>query len=195
MTKQILVLLIFTFLAFSHAQERKQIGSHTFTSDSPKSGWMRLLIPSKSFGGGKIAIVLHSQNQPFSGHWMIFDYLSLYSLKVSDKEKKVKKVIFSIGDLEAPPDFSPNAFDEFGKNPSSWKTKFYIDGNKEKQLSNLFPKEINDASCSEIKIYFDCSQINDDCYLFISTLYATHDGANSFKLGIYIEKENKEEEE
>ena len=96
---------------------------------------------------------------------------TLVTLENLDKYKKEIGVIWRIGDDEAPPDYTPTAFDEFNQSDSCDGT-FYIG----KDPINHFPKHTNDWSCTSTTIYFNltAAQANKSAILYLDTLYASH---------------------
>jgi hypothetical protein len=117
------------------------------------------------FHPGKNTLVLENANQPSSGHWVVWDSLSL--------RDAAGTIIWTLGKNDAPPDYTERAFSEFQQQPP-FTTDFDVETMQVKQ----FPKEVNDGDYPGIAIHFSLTaeQADSDLTLFLDTLYATRQG-------------------
>ena len=90
----------------------------------------------------------------------------------------INNIIWELGDDEAPPDYGDTAFDEFDQ--SGFDGHYYADT----EPVSEFPKEINDGTLTQIYVYYtlNSEEANEDLYLFLDTLYATHENNNTGKI-------------
>ena len=90
--------------------------------------------------------------------------------------------IWKLGDNEAPPDYSPAAFDEFNQT-KPFNPHYYISTN----ISD-FPKEINDGDFIQIFIHFNLTkeEADNEQLLFLDTLDTTHGNVHYFNLRIKV---------
>lgn len=125
---------------------------------------------------GKYSLTFSNANRTMSDHWLIWDCILL---------KKNKSTIWSIGQDEAPPNYSKAAFDEFCQS-GDCQTTFVVG----KSSSRQFSKEINDYSIPSARVDFtvDASQVNTDLTLVLSTLYATHSWVDQYRMEVSLEQ-------
>jgi len=90
--------------------------------------------------------------------------------------------IWKLGDNEAPPNYSPAAFDEFNQT-KPFNPHYYISTN----ISD-FPKEINDGDFTQIFIHFNLTkeEADNEQLLFLDTLDTTHGNVHYFNLRIKV---------
>ncbi len=121
---------------------------------------------------GQYTILLANDNPPWSGHWLIWDYLAL---KAGDIP------IWEIGDAEAPPDYSDKAFSEFcDPQPSrDCETEFTVGSTNVADFS----KDLNDGLFPEARINFTLTeqQVGSNLTLILST---TNQSADDFKMKV-----------
>jgi hypothetical protein len=150
------------------------VGTFRFGSgDSPEPEERTIAIDSSCFRPSENTIVLEHAGDIGIGQWLVWDSLHLKTV--------LGDVIWALGQNEAPPDYSPNAFDEFDQDPP-FNDDFYIG---QMDVSE-FPKELNDSTFRQINIHFTLSQPQADnsLRLFLDTLYATHDSADYFEMRV-----------
>jgi hypothetical protein len=96
---------------------------------------------------------------------------SLDALKLMPTYTVNKNTIWSLGDNEGPPIYDARAFDEFDQS-----APFNVNFNISKDAVSYFPKEMNDWQTNNIYITFklNATQVQNDQYLFLDTIYATH---------------------
>lgn len=140
------------------------------------------LIPHANLKAGTNQVVLEFAGKPYSGQWMVFDYISLKSGNCDGE------LIAEIGRHDRA-DYSEKSFAEFETDPTpekcpGLKTGHVIGTHTSKQ----FCKDINDADRNRIKILvpLTAEQAKKDVCLFISSRYASHDKVPSFPLRIVV---------
>jgi hypothetical protein len=123
---------------------------------------------------GENIILLQNTHDDNSGHWLVWDSLALRTAG--------GEVIWALGENEAPPDYTPAAFDEFDQSSPPSNEHFCVGAMDVGQ----FPKEINDGTFREIHIHFQLTeeQSREDLTLLLDTLYATHSGAQYFDMRV-----------
>jgi len=146
--------------------EWHEIGTFNFSSSGISPIEERSIrIPGEFIGSGPNTILIEVTDPPLSNHWLIWDSLDL---KTADQQ-----VIWVLGENEAPPDYSPTAYDEF--DPNSPFAEHYTVGVN--PVSD-FPKEINDSSLAKIYIHFTLPTSyagQAEYWLFLDTIFASHD--------------------
>jgi hypothetical protein len=134
-----------------------------------------ITINESCFHPGENTILLENANPPEENRWLFWDSLSL--------KDSTSKIIWKLGENEAPPDYSDDSFDEFDIAPP-YNSHFYIDT----MTDSEFPAELNDDSFSQVFIHFNLteSQANGDLTLFLDTLYATHTAVTYFDMKVQV---------
>lgn len=118
---------------------------------------------------GRYILQLVTDDQPFSGHWLEWDYLAL---QAGDS------FIWQIGQDETPPDYNytGQATDEFCDTGvrTDCKTEFEVIAGRIDERN--VPKTLNDGDFPLIRIAFTVTpaQIGVDLVLTLSTLYSSH---------------------
>jgi hypothetical protein len=149
----------------------------TFTSGAAERGKQMLKIRVDQ--AGKYSIKLENDNPAWSGYWIVWDYIAL---------KMNNKPIWEIGENESPPDFSEKASSEFcdPNQRTNCKTEFTAGLTK----SADFAKDLNDGvrPVATVNFTLTTEHANKDLILVLSTLYATHTGAENFKMKVTLGK-------
>ena len=150
----------------------------TFSSGEPlESG--RQTVHLQAGQAGQYALKLESANPALSGHWMVWDHLSL---------KEGKAPVWEIGEDETPTDYSPKAFSELcdPKARGDCVKQFTIGSSRDRD----FPSELNDGQINAVRINFSLTerQARSNLALVLSTLYSTHPGIDHFKMKVALEK-------
>lgn len=161
-------------LLFSQASN---LTSLVFTSGYPETGRQEIVLPIQE--QGSYLVTLASANEPWSGKWLIWDFIAL---------RNESENLWMVGDAETPPDYSELAFDEFcdPNKRQNCMTEFIV-GNTH---THDFIKELNDGRFPKVTVKFDLTQaqVSSELRLTISTLYATHNGADSFAMNVSWKK-------
>lgn len=119
---------------------------------------------------GYYVLELVSDNNPLSGHWLLFDCIYLESAEIAHK------MYWMVGEEETPPEYGPSAFDEFNPYPKSCKRDYYFGYQGRNSDVSELCKELNDGAINSISIWFpiESAQINEKLSLTISTLSSSH---------------------
>jgi DNA-binding CsgD family transcriptional regulator len=162
------------------ADEIIPIGTYTFTS-GPGQESGRQEIPLDIFAPGRHILIMQNSLPDYSGTWLVWDYLAL---------KSREGFIWEIGVSETPHDFSSAAFDEFcDPNVQHDCTAEFTVGDTS---VNAFVKELNDSKFTTARINFEVTEAqltnSTDFTLVLSTLYATHAGAENFQLEVSLDR-------
>jgi hypothetical protein len=128
---------------------------------------------------GEYTIVLENANPPYSEHWLRWDYLAL---------KQGDTPIWTIGEDEAPPSYSRDAYAEFcdPRNSSACTSNFIVGSTSAGALAF----DLNDGDNRRIAISFMLAEryIDTNLMLVLSTLDSTHPGAADFKMNVILER-------
>ena len=124
---------------------------------------------------GSNTILLEAVQPAKAYRWLVWDSLSLASASGD--------VIWALGEDEAPPDHTGNAFDEFDDT-----LPFSIDFDVETMGADDFPFQLNDNALPQVYITFELTPARSerDLILDLDTLYATHDDVDSFTIRVQV---------
>ncbi len=142
----------------------------TFTAAVPELGTAESGQQDISLGkieqSGQYVLQLASDNPPFSGHWIEWDYLAL---------KAGGSFIWQIGQDEMPV-YGPLASDEFCSTAEHTDCKTGFEVNAGRLDERSFPKTLNDGAFPVIRIVFTVTpeQTDVDLVLTLSTVYSSH---------------------
>ena len=162
------------------------VGDYTFGSDiseseqSPYPKELDVRIRADCVKPGGNTILLEAVQPAKAYHWLVWDSLALTSATGDS--------IWSLGQNEAPPDYTDKAFDEFDAT-----LPFNIDFDADSMSASQFPFQLNDNALPQVYISFDLTaeQASRDLILNLDTLYATHDDVESFDMRVQVNGKGK----
>ena len=145
-------------------------------------GTGRQTIPVQVSEPGRYMLVLENANPAWSNHWLRWDYLALRQGDTS---------IWAIGEDEAPPIYSREAYTEFcdSRNSSDCAASFIVGSTS----TSAFSFDLNDGDNSRFTISFMLPEqyVNVDLNLVLSTLDSTHAGSADFKMKVTLERSSQ----